>query len=122
PASECQCARGRCCLSPGSRTPRRARDRTARRRPEVPVWCTGRATPPARSNMLSARRSLVLGRMKADGELIVLSRDHLRLLVQCESELSERRRPGRCALIPDPHAGSLGPSRFVDYVVATSAP
>ena len=41
-------------------------------------------------NMLSARRSLVRGRVTSDGsELIVVDREDLRTLVQRDSELSE---------------------------------
>jgi thioredoxin reductase (NADPH) len=40
-------------------------------------------------NMLSARRSLVRGRVSADGTVIALDRDVLRTLVQRDSELSE---------------------------------
>src|SRR5216683_511453 len=40
-------------------------------------------------NMLSARRSLVRGRMAGDGAVIAVDRDDLRTLVQRDSELSE---------------------------------
>jgi len=40
-------------------------------------------------NMLSARRSLVRGRMQTDGVVIVVDRNDLRTLVQRDSELSE---------------------------------
>jgi thioredoxin reductase (NADPH) len=40
-------------------------------------------------NMLSARRSLVRGRMKTDGVVIAVDRNDLRTLVQRDSELSE---------------------------------
>jgi thioredoxin reductase (NADPH) len=40
-------------------------------------------------NMLSARRSLVRGRVIADGEVVAVDRDDLRGLVQRDSELSE---------------------------------
>jgi thioredoxin reductase (NADPH) len=40
-------------------------------------------------NMLSARRSLVRARVASDGSLIVVERDHLRALVQRDSQLSE---------------------------------
>ncbi|MDP8999323.1 MAG: FAD-dependent oxidoreductase [Myxococcota bacterium] len=40
-------------------------------------------------NMLSARRSLVRCRVVADGSLVALDHDHLRTLVQRDSELSE---------------------------------
>jgi thioredoxin reductase (NADPH) len=40
-------------------------------------------------NMLSARRSLVRGRVASDGEVIVVDRETLRALVQRDSELSE---------------------------------
>jgi thioredoxin reductase (NADPH) len=40
-------------------------------------------------NMLSARRSLVRGRVAADGEVVVVDRDRLRALVQRDAELSE---------------------------------
>jgi len=40
-------------------------------------------------NMLSGRRSLVQGRVVEDGEVVVVDREHLRALVQRDSELSE---------------------------------
>ena len=40
-------------------------------------------------NMLSGRRNLVRGRVVEDGELVVVDRDHLRGLVQTDSEISE---------------------------------
>src|SRR5450432_3893283 len=40
-------------------------------------------------NMLSGRRALVRGRAASDGALIVVDREHLRLLVQRDAELSE---------------------------------
>jgi thioredoxin reductase (NADPH) len=40
-------------------------------------------------NMLSARRSLLQGRMASDGEVIAVDREELRTLVQRDSELSE---------------------------------
>jgi thioredoxin reductase (NADPH) len=40
-------------------------------------------------NMLSARRSLVRARATEDGTVVVLDRDHLRALVQRDSEISE---------------------------------
>jgi thioredoxin reductase (NADPH) len=40
-------------------------------------------------NVLSGRRSLVLGRVKAAGEVLVLDSDKLRRLVQSDSELSD---------------------------------
>ncbi|HEY2899679.1 MAG TPA: FAD-dependent oxidoreductase [Polyangia bacterium] len=40
-------------------------------------------------NMLSGRRALVRGRVIEDGELVMLDREHLRTLVQRDSELSE---------------------------------
>jgi thioredoxin reductase (NADPH) len=40
-------------------------------------------------NMLSARRSLVRGRVSSDGTVVVLDREDLRALVQRDSELSE---------------------------------
>jgi thioredoxin reductase (NADPH) len=40
-------------------------------------------------NMLSARRNLVRARVTQDGRLVVVDRDHLRALVQRDSELSE---------------------------------
>ena len=40
-------------------------------------------------NMLSARRSLVRGRAASDGSIVVVDREHLRALVQRDSELSE---------------------------------
>src|SRR4051812_28580990 len=41
------------------------------------------------ASMLSARRSLVTGRMREDGEVIELTRECLRKVVQTDSELSE---------------------------------
>jgi thioredoxin reductase (NADPH) len=40
-------------------------------------------------NMLSGRRNLVRGRVVEDGELVVVDREHLRALVQTDSEISE---------------------------------
>jgi thioredoxin reductase (NADPH) len=40
-------------------------------------------------NMLSARRALVRGRVMADGSIVVVDREHLRVLVQRDVELSE---------------------------------
>jgi thioredoxin reductase (NADPH) len=56
---------------------------------EVPVVVHGPGQFTGEINMLSARRSLVLGRMQTDGTLVVLDRDDLRALVQRDSELSE---------------------------------
>jgi thioredoxin reductase (NADPH) len=41
------------------------------------------------TNMLSGRRNLVRGRVVEDGEVVAVDRDHLRLLVQRDAELSE---------------------------------
>ena len=40
-------------------------------------------------NMLSGRRALVRGRIAQDGEVVVVDREHLRALVQRDSQLSE---------------------------------
>jgi thioredoxin reductase (NADPH) len=56
---------------------------------DVPVVVHGPGEFTGEINMLSARRSLVLGRMLTDGAIIVLDRDELRALVQRDSELSE---------------------------------
>ena len=40
-------------------------------------------------NMLSGRRALVRGRVARDGELVVVDREHLRILVQRDAEISE---------------------------------
>jgi thioredoxin reductase (NADPH) len=56
---------------------------------EVPVVVHGPREFTGEINMLSARRSLVLGRMQTDGTVVVLDRDDLRALVQRDSELSE---------------------------------
>src|ERR671925_649870 len=41
------------------------------------------------TNMLSGRRSLVRGRMREDGELLVMTPETLRNIVQSDAELSE---------------------------------
>jgi thioredoxin reductase (NADPH) len=56
---------------------------------EVPVVVHGPGEFTGEINMLSARRSQVLGRMQTDGIIVVLDRDELRALVQRDSELSE---------------------------------
>ena len=56
---------------------------------EIPVVVHGPGSFTGEINMLSARKSLVLGRMQTDGIVIVLDRDELRALVQRDSELSE---------------------------------
>jgi thioredoxin reductase (NADPH) len=49
----------------------------------------GRGSFTGEINMLSARRSLVRGRVVADGSLLVVDREHFRGLVHRDSELSE---------------------------------
>ncbi len=56
---------------------------------EERVVLHGRGEFTGEINMLSGRRALVRGRMARDGELIVVDREHLRLLVQRDAELSE---------------------------------
>jgi thioredoxin reductase (NADPH) len=56
---------------------------------EQPVTVHGPGEFTGEINMLSARRSLVRGRMTTDGSIIVVDRDDLRALVQRDSELSE---------------------------------
>jgi thioredoxin reductase (NADPH) len=56
---------------------------------EAPVVVHGPGQFTGEINMLSARRSLVRGRVAADGSLIVVDRPHLRALVQRDPELSE---------------------------------
>jgi thioredoxin reductase (NADPH) len=56
---------------------------------EQPVVVHGPGQFTGEINMLSARRSLVRGRVSADGAVIALDRDVLRTLVQRDSELSE---------------------------------
>jgi thioredoxin reductase (NADPH) len=56
---------------------------------EQPIIIHGPGQFTGEINMLSARRSLVLGRTAADSSLIEVDRDDLRTLVQRDSELSE---------------------------------
>jgi thioredoxin reductase (NADPH) len=56
---------------------------------EEPVVVHGPGQFTGEINMLSARRSLVRGRMITDGSVVVVDRDDLRTLVQRDSELSE---------------------------------
>src|SRR3954447_11278440 len=56
---------------------------------EEPVVLHGPGQFTGEINMLSARRSLVRGRAVGDGSVIVVDREHLRTLVQRDSELSE---------------------------------
>jgi len=56
---------------------------------EEPVVLHGPGQFTGEINMLSARRSLVRGRAVGDGSVIVIDREHLRGLVQRDSELSE---------------------------------
>ncbi|HEX4406701.1 MAG TPA: cyclic nucleotide-binding domain-containing protein, partial [Polyangia bacterium] len=58
-------------------------------RGEERVVLHGRGEFTGEINMLSGRRALVRGRMASAGELIVVDREHLRLLVQRDAELSE---------------------------------
>jgi thioredoxin reductase (NADPH) len=87
---------------------------------EEPVVVHGPGEFTGELNMLSARRSLVRGRAVADGSVIELDREHLRGLVQRDSELSELlmrafilRRVGLIAeldndliLLGSPHSGA----------------
>ncbi|HXU81914.1 MAG TPA: FAD-dependent oxidoreductase [Polyangia bacterium] len=56
---------------------------------EEPIVVHGPGQFTGEINMLSARRSLVRGRMAKDGALVELDREDLRTLVQRDSELSE---------------------------------
>jgi thioredoxin reductase (NADPH) len=56
---------------------------------EDPVTLLGPGQFTGEINMLSARRNLVRGRVAADGTLVTVDREHLRTLVQRDSELSE---------------------------------
>jgi thioredoxin reductase (NADPH) len=56
---------------------------------EQPIVVHGRRQFSGEINMLSARRSLVRGRVKEAGAVIAVDRQQLRLLVQRDSELSE---------------------------------
>ena len=56
---------------------------------EEPVVVHGPAQFTGEINMLSARRSLVRGRVKTAGSVIAVDRDDLRALVRTDSELSE---------------------------------
>jgi thioredoxin reductase (NADPH) len=56
---------------------------------EERVVLQGRGEFTGEINMLSGRRALVRGRVARDGELVVVDREHLRLLVQRDAELSE---------------------------------
>jgi thioredoxin reductase (NADPH) len=56
---------------------------------EEPITVQGPGEFTGELNMLSARRNLVLGRVAAAGEVIAVDREHLRALVQRDSELSE---------------------------------
>jgi thioredoxin reductase (NADPH) len=56
---------------------------------EDPVIVHGPGEFTGELNMLSTRRSLVRGRALVDGEVVMLQREHLRALVQRDSELSE---------------------------------
>ena len=56
---------------------------------EQPIVVHGRRQFSGEINMLSARRSLVRGRVKEAGAVIAVDRQDLRLLVQRDSELSE---------------------------------
>jgi thioredoxin reductase (NADPH) len=56
---------------------------------ETPIVLHGPGQFTGEINMLSARRSLVRGRVASDGVVVVVDRDDLRILVQRDSELSE---------------------------------
>ena len=56
---------------------------------DAPVTVLGPGEFTGEINMLSARRNLVRARVSADGTVVAVDRDHLRVLVQRDSELSE---------------------------------
>src|SRR3989454_5333885 len=56
---------------------------------EEPITVHGPGQFTGEINMLSARRSLVRGRARGDGSIVVVDREHLRALVQRDFELSE---------------------------------
>jgi thioredoxin reductase (NADPH) len=56
---------------------------------EDPIILLGPGQFTGEINMLSARRNLVRGQVAADGAVVTVDRDHLRTLVQRDSELSE---------------------------------
>ena len=56
---------------------------------EMPIVIHGPGQFTGEINMLSARRSLVRGRVAEDGAVVVVDREDLRALVQRDSELSE---------------------------------
>jgi thioredoxin reductase (NADPH) len=56
---------------------------------EDPVTLLGPGEFTGEINMLSSRRNLVRGRVVEDGEIVAVDREHLRALVQRDSELSE---------------------------------
>jgi thioredoxin reductase (NADPH) len=56
---------------------------------EDPVTVLGPGEFTGEINMLSARRNLVRARVSADGTIVAVDREHLRALVQRDSELSE---------------------------------
>ncbi len=56
---------------------------------EERVVLHGRGEFTGEINMLSGRRALVRGRVARDGELLVVDREHLRILVQRDAEISE---------------------------------
>jgi thioredoxin reductase (NADPH) len=56
---------------------------------EERVVLHGRGEFTGEINMLSGRRALVRGRVARDGELLVVDREHLRILVQRDVEISE---------------------------------
>jgi len=56
---------------------------------EDPITVHGPGEFTGETNMLSARRSIVRGRARGDGAIVVVDREHLRALVQRDFELSE---------------------------------
>src|SRR6185436_11639383 len=101
---------------------------------EEPVVLHGPGQFTGEINMLSARRSLVRGRAVADGSVIVVDREHLRTLVQRDSELSEilmrafiLRRVGLLSqadndlvLLGSPHSGAT--LRLKEFLTRNAQP
>jgi thioredoxin reductase (NADPH) len=101
---------------------------------EEPVVLHGPGQFTGEINMLSARRSLVRGRAVADGSVIVVDREHLRALVQRDSELSEilmrafiLRRVGLLSqadndlvLLGSPHSGAT--LRLKEFLTRNAQP
>lgn len=101
---------------------------------EEPVVLHGPGQFTGEINMLSARRSLVRGRAVGDGSVIVVDREHLRALVQRDSELSEilmrafiLRRVGLLSevdndlvLLGSPHSGAT--LRLKEFLTRNAQP